>query len=427
MESSNNDNAEFLLNTLSSFKNNLSQCIKQSQNTVSSFNDAMKELTRPLSKISKLVINNIKNLIEEFKNNQSRIESKYKFIEDLSKNNQDPNQKLTAVLIRDECQLNVQITQKQSQIAKEIELINQAIEKAKKVFESKEFKDLLAFEDGEGNDMAIDNDEDATVSIVSEDENDKKFLNKKRKKENNTKKRIKTKVNKKGEKKLIKKKLGTKEKDILTQLKKKYHSSKYVKKITKTFITRRLNHKIIYEQEFDYSDINDIKNTRIKTSGDKCSYKYVIMCFTMVNNDKIEDLIKYFEEQFKINYFIRRKENTMEIGGKIKDPLLPLIENVFKKPFLKENYNVNQCKIFSYEFYEELINEFDISDSNVKAVFEDKMYTTLTDNWKMLTLVRQFVSEVKTKNQQSKQNPNKDKGNNNIDNTNNCNDISISI
>ena len=182
MENTNNDNAEFLLNTLSSFKNNLSQCIKQSQNTVSSFNDAMKELTRPLSKISKLVINNIKNLIEEFKNNQSRIESKYKFIEDLSKNNQEPNQKLSAVLIRDECQLNVQITQKQSQIAKEIELINQAIEKAKKVFESKEFKELLAFEEGEGNDMIIDNDEDATVSIVSEDENDKKFLNKKRKK-----------------------------------------------------------------------------------------------------------------------------------------------------------------------------------------------------------------------------------------------------
>ena len=36
----------------------------------------------------------------------------------------------------------------------------------------------------------IDNDEDATVSIISEDENDKKFLNKKRKKENNTRKKI---------------------------------------------------------------------------------------------------------------------------------------------------------------------------------------------------------------------------------------------
>ena len=60
----------------------------------------------------------------------------------------------------------------------------------------------------------------------------------------------------------------------------------------------------------------------------------------------------------------------------------------------------------------------------MKAVFEDKMYTTLTDNWKMLTLVRQFVSEVKMK--QSKQI--KDKGNNNIDNTNTFKDnISISI
>ena len=59
---SNNDSADFLLSTLSSFKKNLSQCIKQSQNTVSSFNDAMKELTRPLSKINKLVITNIKYL-----------------------------------------------------------------------------------------------------------------------------------------------------------------------------------------------------------------------------------------------------------------------------------------------------------------------------------------------------------------------------
>ena len=267
---SNNDSADFLLSTLSSFKKNLSQCIKQSQNTVSSFNDAMKELTRPLSKINKLVITNIKNLIDEFKTNQSRIESKYKFIEDFSKNNKDPNQKLSAVLIRDECQLNVQITQKQSQIAKEIEIINGAIEKAKKVFESKEFKELLAFEDGEGNQREIDNDEDATVSIVSEDEDDKKFLKKKRKKEKeSSKKRIKTKVKKKGDKKLLKKKLVYKDKDILTQLKKKFSSSKYVKKITKTFITRRLNHKIIYEQDFDYSDINDIKNHRIKTKNEK--------------------------------------------------------------------------------------------------------------------------------------------------------------
>ena len=74
------------------------------------------------------------------------------------------------------------------------------------------------------------------------------------------------------------------------------------------------------------------------------------MCFILLNNDKTEELIKYFEEQFKINYFIRKKENTIEIGGKIKDPLLPLIENVFKKPLLKESYNVNQCKIYSFEF-----------------------------------------------------------------------------
>ena len=106
-------------------------------------------------------------------------------------------------------------------------------------------------------------------------------------------------------------------------------------------------------------------------------------------------MIQKFSDQFKQNYFIKREDNLLTIGGKIKDPLLVVIEESFKKKVLNEKYNVASTTILSYEFYEELANEFDISDPTTKAVFDDVTFNKLMDNWKMLCLVREYVNGVK--------------------------------
>lgn len=423
MESGGNSNVDFLLTTLNSFEKNISISISQTENKINMFEEQIKEVTKPLLKINKKLSNSLKTFVDEFKQIQLRIESKSKFIKDLGQMNNNTNQPLSMSLIKEESQLNIQVTQRQSLLVQEIEKIDRGMGLLKKMINSKEFKDFGNICKEPLDAKEEKKDEESTVSIVSEDENDKNdkksekdnLLNKKRSRKNkeqplapnstSTQSRIKKKVNTKktigasgSQNKKIKKKKPHSDKDILTQLKKKYNTSPYVKKLTKTFISRRLNHKIIYEHKFDYTNKDNEKgytDKRIKSSGDKCAYKYIIFIFTLSSKDKEDELIQKFSEQFKQNYFIKKEDNLITIGGKIKDPLLVVIEESFKKKMLNEKYNVASTTILSYEFYEELANEFDISNPATKAVFDDVTFNKLMDNWKMLCLVREYVNGIK--------------------------------
>ena len=423
MESGGNSNVDFLLTTLNSFEKNISISISQTENKINMFEEQIKELTKPLIKINKKLSNSLKTFVDEFKQIQLRIESKSKFIQDLGQINNNTNQSLSMSLIKEESQLNIQVTQKQSLLVQEIEKIDKGMELLKKMINSKEFQDFGNLCKEPLDTKEEKKDEDSTVSIVSEDDDDKdgkksdkeNLLNKKRSRKNkdqslapnspSAQNRIKQKVSTKktidtsnSQNKKIKKRKAHSDKDLLTQLKKKYNTSPYVKKLTKTFISRRLNHKIIYEHKFDYTDNNNEKgytDERVKSSGDKCAYKYIIFNFKLTSKEKEDELIQKFSDQFKQNYFIKREDNLLTIGGKIKDPLLVVIEESFKKKVLNEKYNVASTTILSYEFYEELANEFDISDPTTKAVFDDVTFNKLMDNWKMLCLVREYVNGVK--------------------------------
>lgn len=398
------DNTELLLSTLSSFEKNIEIRIKQADEKINSFNNTIKLFTKPLLKINRDLTHNLKLFIEKFKEIQLQIGIKHKFITDFSKtNNKEP---LSLSFIKNECQLNNSVTQIQSKLVEEIEKINKGIDLIKNLTQSENYLAFLELNKKENSD-------EETVSISQEEqESEEEKEGIKKEKKLLTKKR--SRIDKKGklnmEKEYSKKKLKRvkligladkktpryKDKDILTQLKKKYNNP-YVKKVSKTFIKRRLNHKIIYEQHFTLVN-GEVVDKRIKTSGDKMSYKYNRFTFILEEENPNEEFVNLMKEQFKVNYFIKETKNNFEIAGRPQEPLFDIISKIFKSKEIFEKYHIVKGSVYSYEFNEELSHEYDISDPTVQAMFEDKVLNKLIENWSMLCLVREFVANIKSKN-----------------------------
>ena len=101
---------------------------------------------------------------------------------------------------------------------------------------------------------------------------------------------------------------------------------------------------------------------------------------------------KELKQQFaKIDY--EKKEYI--IGGKIGCNLNDLITRVFKQNLLKELFVVEAILEF-YEFYEELVSEFNEHDKNVRIIFcDEKVLKHLREDWINLEMVRNYVKQKK--------------------------------
>ena len=249
----------------------------------------------------------------------------------------------------------------------------------------------------------------------NEKEKDKeKTENEKTSKESNKVKKPKRPTQKKNSKKSMKK-LGSsktkdkkkiqqqprkkkKERDLLETLQKEFPSNQYVQKISKTFLSRRLGKKVIYRHYFIYKGDGTIEENRIRSSGESTVYKYCKTIFNfyndnITNTEKIDEMMgKELKQQFaKLDY--DNKEYI--IGGKIGCSLDELINRVFKQDLLKELMVVKATLEF-YEFYEELVSEFDEKDKNVRIIFcDEKILKHLRDDWKNLEMVRKYVEQKK--------------------------------
>ena len=72
-----------------------------------------------------------------------------------------------------------------------------------------------------------------------------------------------------------------------------------------------------------------------------------------------------------------------------------LIDRVFKQDLLKE-LNVIKTILEFYEFYEELVSEFNEKDNNVRIIFcDEKILKHLREDWKNLEIVRNYVKPKK--------------------------------
>ena len=213
-------------------------------------------------------------------------------------------------------------------------------------------------------------------------------------------------------------------KDLLDILQSEYKDNSYIQKISKTFYKRRLFKHVIYINNFEYKEDGTFEEKKIKSSGESTIYKYGKFTFKFKNdefNQEIFDkLVKYVGEDLK-QCFTKIDEENKEyiIGGKLGSLIYEFLNKIIRKNLFNE-FNIIKACIEFYEFYEELINEFNDKESNVKIInCDEKIYNNLKKDWESLQLVRDFVNKNKKKiSVENNINDNKNDENNNNDNNN---------
>ena len=213
-------------------------------------------------------------------------------------------------------------------------------------------------------------------------------------------------------------------KDLLDILQNEYKDNSYIQKISKTFYKRRLFKHVIYINNFEYKEDGTFEEKKIKSSGESTIYKYGKFTFKFKNdefNQEIFDkLVKYVGEDLKQCFTkIDEENNEYIIGGKLGSLIYEFLNKIIRKNLFNE-FNIIKACIEFYEFYEELINEFNDKESNVKIInCDEKIYNNLKKDWESLQLVRDFVNKNKKKiSVENNINDNKNDENNNNDNNN---------
>ena len=329
------------------------------------------------------------------------IDIKINFINELKQSN--INQDISLSLISEECKINSKVIQNQKKILYLLESIMKLNKILNNLINSEHYKDFI-------NIFKLNEDSDETESIEisnsniceknknNENKNKikaiKKFIGKKRKNNNN---------NNNNEIIFLTSNVQKKKKKIclLQKLKKKFPNNEYIQKITKTFLQRRLNHFIIYSTKFILNkNNNNIEENKIKSSGDKTNYKFIKFNFELNIGNNGSNLINNFKEKFNKGFFIKKFNNFLELSGKFKNNLIEFL----KKFFILENFikfGFILCEINAYEFFEELSNEYFISNLKenevINVLFNEKMIKKLKENYKNLIIVREFIKKLKNK------------------------------
>ena len=191
------------------------------------------------------------------------------------------------------------------------------------------------------------------------------------------------------------------DRDLLDILQEEYKDNNYVQKISKTFLRRRLFKNIIYRNIFSYKDDGTIDENKSRSAGESTIYKYGKFTFKFKNDEFNQDifdkLVKFIEEELKqcFTKIINDEDKEYIISGKIGC----LINDFLNKKIrinLYNDYNIVYARIEFYEFYEELVYEFNEKESNVKIInCDEKILANLKKDWESLKLVRNFVSKTK--------------------------------
>ena len=160
--------------------------------------------------------------------------------------------------------------------------------------------------------------------------------------------------------------------DLLEALQEEYKENYYIQKLSKTFLKRRLFKNIIYRHIFNYEEDGSIKDDKLRSSGESTIYKYGKLTIKFKNDELKEDncdkLIKYLQPAFKQSFVKIDNENKQFIiAGKLINLLNEFLDKMIKKNLYVE-YNIIKITVEFYEFYEELVNEFNEKESNVKII-----------------------------------------------------------
>ena len=204
------------------------------------------------------------------------------------------------------------------------------------------------------------------------------------------------------------------DKDLLEVIQSEYKDNSYIQKISKTFLKRRLFKNVIYRHIFEYKEDGTIDENKLRSSGESTIYKFGKFTFTFKNDEFNQDifdrLVKYVGEELKHCFTKIDEENKQYIiGGKLGCLINDFFNKIIKKN-LYNDFNVVKACIEFYEFYEELISEFNDKESNVKIInCDEKILNNLKKDWESLQLVRNYV--LKKKKNGSNVNASNDNGN----------------
>ena len=307
-------------------------------------------------------------------------------------------------------QLNHKYANTHENMIKFYELVTNKLDLFTNLINSKEYENLIKEFDNIITDNELLNGEDSKEVLENFE---KKCLILKK----NTKKVKKTKLIGTSPKKIMKR-VGVKEKDkkgngketvnkrkkhdrdLLDILQSEYKDNSYVQKISKTFLKRRLFKGVIYRNIFSYKEDGTFDENKSRSSGESTIYKYGKFTFKFKNdefNQEIFDkLVNFMGEELKQCFTkINDEDKEYIISGKIGS----LINDFLNKKIrinLYNDFNIVNAKIEFYEFYEELISEFNDNESNVKIInCDEKILNNLKKDWDSLQLVRNFVNKTK--------------------------------
>ncbi len=384
----------YIVSTIKNVSINSDLTLEKIEELMSEIEKASKSIIIPVLKIEK----KMKFKLNSFSQNYKEIKEKsYNAIKEINMNEDDKTDTMNITDI----QLNQKNAIEHEKLIKLYEDITKRIKLFINLYNSNEFNTLIKDFDSIINDDEIFNKSDMEDIEKIDKDNFKMKKNRNIKKPNsnsNKNKKIKKRLSLSKEKKINSANRRKKvDKDLLEVLQNNFPTSNYVQKISKTFLRRRLYKKEIYKHEFIYNKDGTYNDERIRSSGESTVYKYGKIIFNFLNNDfsKMENL-----EEFMIGYlkqaFFKQEFNNEIIAGKINLPLNDLLNKVFKNDILRKDFNVEKVEINFFEFYEELVSEFNPKESNVRIEnCDDKTLKNLLDDWNMLKQVREFVDKCK--------------------------------
>ena len=166
------------------------------------------------------------------------------------------------------------------------------------------------------------------------------------------------------------------------------------KGITKTFLTRKLTKKVIWSNNFDFTNEDPFKDQReiIKSA----TYKYVKLQLTLNKNVKEIDsnnFLSLVQTLFK-KYILSSKDKNMIVAGEITGELEEFVEK-FKDIEMIRSYNIDTMNAEVYAFFEEIYIEFDEKDESIQHNLTNENVEALKADWVVILQMRQFWKNLK--------------------------------
>ena len=371
------------------------------QEVMNALDRAAKAIIIPVLKIQKKISLKLENFAKDYTEIKSKAESANKEIA----THQDGTKK--DIMNITDIQLNQKYANNHENMILFYQHISNNIDLFTKLINSEEYDQLIKGFDSLISDKEmfeekeIEKEEEKIEEKLEIEKIEKENIKVKKTKKvlNSSKKNKKSKNMKNAKGKDKKKKKKKEKKDLLELLQKEYPNNPYVKKVSKTFLSRRLNKTVIYRHDFEYNIDGTFKENRLRSAGESTVYKYCKVTFKFFNDeikntDKLDEMLgKELKQQFAKT---DNDNHEYIIAGKIGCTANELIERIFKQNLLKELI-VTKATLEFYEFYEELASEFNEKESNVRIIFcDEKVLKHLREDWKSLELVRNFIKQKKS-------------------------------